>query len=467
MRADKAPLILAFLSDLFDGVTEVPFERARSELELIYRGEGVADPSTNARLALNNWIDDGLLREQGQKLTMTSKAELALKFVDGLDSRDMLVTESHLETVSEEIRRLLVVLSPDIEERKRVIEEQIRELEAAKDRLAAGLTPELSDAQRRERVRHLYNQAIRLTQDFRFLEDEMRQHADTIRKQILDDQESRGSVMEGVLDAEDAMRQSPAGMAFDGFYSMLADAERSLAFRAQIKRLMKLGIAEYLTKDESRYLGEMVTELLNQSSRVIERRRAATESLKAYMTSGAQEEHRAVDRLIKQAMQLAVRLKGKFPQGSPEWNMELPLILRTGKVRVGMPSLIKVSKPAESLEMTEIVEHVNGTELSDASLKAMDGVSIHAVASEVRDVLRTSGSRTLAELSFLRPVKRGVAEVMALIRIAITTQAQRFGESDTEQFSVVDLDGTELLVTVPTFVLSYEKFPEDMSTFSA
>ncbi len=92
MRADKAPLILAFLSDLFDGATEVPFERARSELELVYRGEGVADPSTNARLALNNWIDDGLLREQGQKLTMTSKAELALKFVDGLDSRDMLVT---------------------------------------------------------------------------------------------------------------------------------------------------------------------------------------------------------------------------------------------------------------------------------------------------------------------------------------------------------------------------------------
>lgn len=467
MRADRAPLILAFLSDLFDGVTEVPFERARSELELIYRGEGVADPSTNARLALNNWIDDGLLREQGQKLIMTSKAELALKFVDGLDSRDMLVTESHLETVSEEIRRLLVVLSPDIEERKRVIEEQIRELEATKDRLSAGLAPELSDAQRRERVRHLYNQAIRLTQDFRFLEDEMRQHADTIRKQILDDQESRGSVMEGVLDAEDAMRQSPAGMAFDGFYSMLADAERSLAFRAQIKRLMKLGIAEYLTKDESRYLGEMVTELLNQSSRVIERRRAATESLKAYMTSGAQEEHRAVDRLIKQAMQLAVRLKGKFPQGSPEWNIELPLVLRTGKVRVGLPSLIKVSKPAESLEMTEIVEHINGTELSDASLKAMDGVSVNAIASEVRDVLRTSGSRTLAELSFLRPVKRGVAEVMALVRIAITTQAQRFGESDTEQFSVVDLDGTELLVTVPTFVLSYEKFPEDMSTFSA
>lgn len=460
-------MILAFLGDLFDGVVEVPFERARAELELIYKNDGMADPSLSARLALNDWIDAGLLRELGQKLTMTSKAETALKFVDSLDSRDMLVTESHLEAVSEEIRRLLVVLSPDVEERKRVIEEQIRELEDLKLQLTAGLVPALSYAQRRERVRHLTNQAMRLTHDFRTLEDEQRLHADSIRRRILDEQERRGAVVEGYLDAEDAMRQSPAGLAFDGFYTMLADAERSHTFRAQIKRLMKLGAGEYLSQDEARYLSDLVPELLNLSGRIIERRRIATESLKAYLTSGAQEEHRAVDRLIRQSMQLAVRLKEKYPLGSPEWNMELPLTLRAGKVRLGMPSMIKVSQPADSLGMEEIVEHENSTELSEASLRAMDGISVTAVATEVREVLRVSGSRTLAELSFLRPINRGVAEVLALIRIAITVNAQRFGEQHTEEFAVKDADGTELHVTVPTFLLAFETFPEDMSKFSA
>lgn len=291
LARESAPLILSFVADLFEGAEDVAIETARLRLVSILESEGIQDSPTTARSYLNSWIDDGILREQNQRLSVTAATQSALQFVASLGSRAMTATASHLETVNEEMRRLLVALSPDDEERQRIIEQQIRDLESAKERLLRGDAPERTPAQRRELVRHVFGLAHALTQDFRYLEDEMRRHELEIHQRVLNDQETRGTVLSGVLDAEDLMRQSPAGMAFDGFYALLGDDEKSDAFRARVRRLFSLGIGEYLSAEESRYFSDMVNELLAQSERIIERRRAATESLKAYMLSGSQEEH--------------------------------------------------------------------------------------------------------------------------------------------------------------------------------
>jgi hypothetical protein len=335
--ATNAPLILAFLSELFDGASEVAIDRARTELEVHLRSHptGEGEPATMARLYINQWVDDGYLREQNQKLVMTAVVQAALQFAESFGRRETMATASHLETVNQEMGRLLVDLSPDIAERQRLIDEQIAALEQNRKRLLDGQVVELSPLQKRERVRHLYALAIALTQDFRFLEEEMRTHELAVRKQILEDQQTRGSVLGGVLDAEDLMGQSPAGQAFDGFYALLGDEDRSAAFRNQVKRLMALGVGDYLSSEERRYFMELVSQLLIQSERVIARRRLATESLRAYIQSGAQQEHRIVDRLLKQAERLAAALQHRQ---DIDWFAEVGVTLNTGKLRLFSPS---------------------------------------------------------------------------------------------------------------------------------
>lgn len=465
LRADNAPLILSFIGDLFESNPEIPMNRARAELEIVLKADParVGDVVIAARHYLNEWIDEGYLREQNQQLSVTAITQTALQFADSLGRREMTATASHLETVNEEMRRLLITLSPDVEERQRLLDEQISALEAAKARLRAGEIPERSPAQKREHARHVYNLAIALTQDFRYLEDEMRRHELSIHQHILDEEQNRGSVLGNVLDAEDLMRQSQAGQAFDGFYSLLGDEDRSIAFRGQIRRLIALGISEYLDADESRYLIDLVSELLKQSERVINRRRAAIESLRAYILSGAREENRAVDRLLKQAAQLAIRIKEIRAADWRGWNVPIPVSLTTGKVHLSTPTAISVTMPEDRIEEGEIVEHAASKRLKADVLGQFSGLRLFDVAFKTRHLLRTMGSRTIQEIAAIEPITGGVEELLALIRIAKATAAISFGDDAFHQFEITDAQKRRLRVKIPALLLVPENFPEDLS----
>lgn len=460
LGAETAPLILAFLGELFSEVSEVSIDRAKTELEIYLSklGSGEAGPAVAARSYINQWVDANYLREQSQKLTLTSVTQTALQFVESIGRRDMMVTASHLETVNQEMGRLLVQLSPDIGERSRFLEEQIEALEKAKKRLLEGHVEELTHTQKRERVRHLYTLAVSLSQDFRLLEEEMRLHEIAIRQKVLEEQDSRGDVLVAVLDAEDLMHQSPAGQAFDGFYTLLGDDERSDAFRGQIRRLMALGISEFLSPDETRTFMDLVTHLMLQSERVIARRRSATESLRAYIQSGVQREQRAVDRLLKQAERLASAMQSKR---DIEWHGDLPIMLNTGKLRLSTPMALLVTMPEESSSQGPVEECETKRTLDLDTLAQFNGMRIVDVAARVRDVLRRSGARTLGDLTVLEPIRGGVEEVVALIRIAHSVGATHF-EGASEKIFFTDENNKLMRATVPTLLLSAEDFPEDL-----
>lgn len=465
LARDGAPLILAFLGDLFHEAAEVPIESARARLVPVLERNGNQDPAVHARLYINTWIDDGLLREQDQKLTMTAATQNALQFVEALGGRDMTVTASHLETVNEEMRRVLVTLSPDVEEQQRFIDEQIRNLESAKQRLLDGKTPERTPAQKREHVRHLFSLASGLTQDFRFLEDEMRLHEIAIHQRILDEHETRGSVLGGVLDAEDLMRQSPAGQAFEGFFALLGDDDRVTQFRSQVKRLFSLGASEYLSPDEARYLQRLDNELLEQSARVVSRRRGAIESLKAYMLSGAQEEHREIDRVLKRSFQKLGRIRELAPAGWRGWRSASDLSLGTGKYLLKSPTRISITYLSEQTDFGEIIERPVSRSLSADALSKLSGFNLKKLAERTRQTLLTMGSKTIGELAHLQPITGGIEEVLGLMRLARATHGIPL--QDTEIIFVTDARRGLLRVEIPSVVLRPDDFPEDLADIDA
>ena len=74
LHADNAPVILAFIADLFAEENEVPFAWARialdAELEL-GRELGYWQSESGAGIYLNQWIRAGLLREMDDMLSKT------------------------------------------------------------------------------------------------------------------------------------------------------------------------------------------------------------------------------------------------------------------------------------------------------------------------------------------------------------------------------------------------------------
>ena len=465
LARDNGPLTLAFLGDLFAERADVPMETARTQLVPLLEQESYQDPLLSARSMITGWIDDGLLLEQHQKLMMTSAMQAALQFVNSLSSRDMTATASHLETVNEEMRRLLMTLSPDPEEQQQIIDEQIRSLEAAKQRLIQGRTVERTPVQKREHARHVLQLAQGLTQDFRLLEDEMHRHELAIHQRILDETETRGSVLGGVLDAEELMRQSAAGQAFEGFYALLGDEERSTQFRSQVKRLVSLGVGEFLSADELRFFQHIETELFRQSGRILHRRRSATESLKAYMLSGAQEEHREIDRVLKNCFQKLGQLREEAPIGWKGWRGPTQLTLETGKLLLRSPAELNVTFPDQAGNHEAIEERPASRNLSTEALGRLSGFSLRTLAERTRHTLRTQGSKTIGELAHIQPIKGGIEEVLGLIRLARATGG--ISLADFEEIYVSDADRGLLKVRVPSVVLRADEFPEDLSELNA
>ena len=107
LRADNAPLILAFLNNIFADESEVPFGRARVALDAELqrcRELGIWETETNAGTYLNQWIRAGWLREMDDLLNKTDASDIAIRFCQGLDQRNAGTTASHLRIVQEAVR---------------------------------------------------------------------------------------------------------------------------------------------------------------------------------------------------------------------------------------------------------------------------------------------------------------------------------------------------------------------------
>ena len=153
LRADNAPIILSFLASIFVEESEVPFSRARIDLdaELIRLREfGVWETDTSAGVYLNLWIKAGWLREMDDMLSKTEAAEIALRFCKSLDEKSNVTMASHLRIVQEAVRELLVAISTNPEERLVLLEEKKAAIQHEIDQLHAGVLVELSAAEQAE-----------------------------------------------------------------------------------------------------------------------------------------------------------------------------------------------------------------------------------------------------------------------------------------------------------------------------
>jgi hypothetical protein len=327
LRAGNAPLILAFVSALFRKESEVPFGRARVMLqsELDRQMEEGREVDKGAAVYLREWIQAGWLRELDDQLTRTDACDVALRFCQGLEQREVNASASHLRIVQDAVTQLAVDLSPNPQERITLLEYRKAALQREIDQLSAGVVHELSDAEQRERIREIYQLASVLTGDFRRVEDDIRFLDQRLRVQMIASGGSRGEVILALLEKEQMLSASDAGRAFDGFFQLLCDQNRSVEFREQLRSILSRSATRHLSAEESRFLGHLVRELTRESKRVFQVRRRTEESLRAYIESGAHLENRAVEDLLRRLEQIAVR----FNENAISLDTALPLALPT------------------------------------------------------------------------------------------------------------------------------------------
>lgn len=463
LRATNASLILAFLTDLFSEENEIPFSRARVALDaelMRCRELGIWETDTNAGTYLNEWIRSGWLREMDDMLTKTDASEVALRFCRGLDERSTGTTASHLRIVQEAVRDFAVAISPDVGERITLLETKKAESQREIDALKAGVVVELTASEQRERIREIYQLASVLTGDFRRVEDEIRQLDQEIRVQIIEGDSTRGEVLLSVMEKESLLATTEAGGAFEGFFHLLCDPNRSVELREQLRSILSRPVAEHLSLGQQQFLAQLMRELSKESDRVFQIRRSTEESLRMYIESDTAQENRAVDKLLSQLERLAIELKDAGCGLQQATSLALPV----GAVTISSPESMRLKHPDEKLDTSGVDEKSNSREPSLEMLDCLDTVQFNIVAERTLKTLKEQGPMTIASIARHHPFNAGLEELVACIRIAKAVGAASLVEKETVM--IRDKRGVRLLASIPTFLLTADLFPDDLAALA-
>lgn len=460
LRADNAPLILAFLADLFSDGSEIPFSRARIALDMELarcRELGIWETETTANAYLNQWIRSGWLREMDDMLTKTDASEIAFRFCQGLDERGAGTTASHLRIVQEAVRDFAMALSPNPDDRVTLLEHKKMEIQKDIDMLRGGLVIHLSEVEQRERIREIYQLASVLTGDFRRVEDEIRQLDQELRIQIIQNGSNRGNILLSVMEKESLLATTDAGSAFEGFFHLLCDQNRSMELRDQLHSILNRPAAKYLSTEQQRFLGQLMRELNHESGRVFQIRRKTEEGLRTYIESGAAQENRAVSLLLSKLERIAIALK----EAACDLQISTDLFLPVGSVKISSPESMRLKSPDEKLDTSGIEEQKNSREPSLQIFNCLDAIQLRAVAERTFAVVKKHGPMTIAAIAHLNPLQSGLEELVAYLRVAKSVKAASLLEKK-ERVIVSDKQGVVLQASIPTFLLSENLFPDNL-----
>ena len=459
LRADNAPLILAFFATLFKDENDVPFSRARIMLDAEIsrcRELGLWDTETPAGTYLNMWIRSGWLRELDDHLSRTDACDIAVRFCRGLVERNTGTSASHLRIVQEAVRNLSVALNPNAEERIRSLELQKAELQREIDALGAGVVIMLDESEQRERVREIYQLSAILTGDFRRVEDEIRQLDKALRIEIIEEGSTRGEVLLSLMEKEAILAKTDAGAAFEGFYQLMCDQNRTTEFRDQLRSILKTPAAEQLSSQQKQFLGHLLRELSRESDQVFQVRRRTEEGLRSYIESGAAQEVKAVDKLLGKLEQTALALRDADCDLRSQTTLELPV----GSINISSPDSVRLRFPDEKLDTENVEEHCNSSKLSDTMLGSLDTVQIREVAHRAQALLQRHGPMTVAGITQIAPIESGLEELVAYLRIAKSVGAAEI--NDKEQVILKDREGSQLSACIPALLLSADLFPSSV-----
>jgi hypothetical protein len=460
LRADRAPMIIAFLKNLFANETEVPYGTARANLiEFLKQIEPELEKENFENIVtskssdlLREWINNGWLTELNNCITLTDSSQRALDFCNLLVNRTVNTSATHLQIFLNELQQLYVRIGIDKKAKTSELIKQKKELEEEIRLIREGRQIPLTEPQKKERIRTLYDLASRLPRDFRKLEEETREIDRRIRVRMIEENTTKGNLLKRVLKEEAEQRQTDYGSAYEGFFKMLCDSEVVDKFKSQMAFVLSQPIAQYLNKNEISFLKKMIPVLLSECQHVQDVRSRIDENLRMYVESSDFQENRTVTELLSKLERFGVMLKDTTSNLQRE---RLDIKLEGGGIKVCSIENFRIKRPDEITDYSGVQEHQNSSVISNHIIKSLDTVRIKDVRDSIRRTLGRASSMTVAEIISKNKILYGLQEVVAYVRVANELKAE-LDQSQNDQIEVKDFRNPNkiLRITIPRQVLN-------------
>lgn len=463
LAAHKAPVVIALLQSLFmDADKALPssvlLERLARDVDAL-RSTGEDLPQA-PQAYVAEWLNQGWLTRRfpagahEEEYELSAEALTALRFVTGLLTPRTAATESRLSVVIHQLSRLAKETNTSPEARLAALRAERERIDRAIEEVERGGVKTLAPDRAIERAREVIALAQELAADFRSVRDEFERLNRGLRQSLMENEGSRGDVLEQLFAGVDLIGESEAGRTFNAFWRLLTDSEQAATLRESLDEVTGRPFARQLESHERKFLLGLTGTLLNEGRGVHDVLQNFARSLKSFVQSREFLEHRRLHGLLKDATQAALSAKDlvrpnaqvgfELMQSSSRIRSVSQWALYDPAQRVTDSSML-AAEPSE-LDLDTVTELVRQSEIDFRTLKA-----------HLRAILARQSQVTIGQVLIEYPAEQGLGSVVGYVALGA-----KHGEvtAGSEVVSWAGDDTTQRRAKVPTIYFMRERYLE-------
>ncbi len=453
LQADYAPLIISFLHRVFI----VPNERtiSQSEVEskledlLFDLRETLGERSFPKRAIdyLNDWTnpEKGWLRKfypensDEPHFDLTPATEKAILWLENLQKRQFVGTESRLMTVIELLRQIAIGSEQDSETLREDLEKQKALIEQKIERLNAGELELLDDTSLKDRFQQMSSVARSLLGDFREVEHNFRDLDRRVREQIATWEGHKGELLEKIFGDRDAIVDSDQGRTFRAFMEFVMSADMQQEFTDLLEKVLALDAVKELRPD--RRLKKIHFDWLDAGEATQKTVGRLSQQLRRFLDDRAFLENRRIMKIFQQIEVMALKIRDDIPKQKDFFAID--------------ESGIKIQLPMEKPLYKAPVKPVIDSKISVGDGKNIDAtvlfeqvfVDRNQLKTQVRMLLQNSTQVSLKQVVDKFPLQKGLSELIAYLAIAGGDKKAVFDDSHHDRFEWSEVDESGETIT--------------------
>jgi len=308
LGADHFPLLASFFYLVFIQTNRraVPYQELIAILD--HHLTDIADTygdtlyPKSAKAYIDDWINlkGGYLRkylpQQGDEpeCDLFPEVEKALRWLEELQGRRFVGTESRLKLVLQLIQDLVQGTSADKASKLQTLKQKKAELEQQITAVEQGMDSGYSTTQVREHLYLVSDMSRQLLGDFRQVESNFRHLDKETRKKITISGSKKGKVLDQVFSNQDVIDESDEGKSFSAFFELLMTPDMRSSLRSNLKQLLTLDHDQTLSRNDELLL-HLYAYLLDAGTKVNSTKQLITDQLRRYIQEQSQDNKRIIE----------------------------------------------------------------------------------------------------------------------------------------------------------------------------
>jgi hypothetical protein len=473
LQADNAPLIISFCQHIFidENRRSVPQaeleELLENHLYQIRLKHGNDLHPRSSKDYLDEWSknDKAFLRKyyprqaDEAEFDLTPNAERATRFLQSLEQRQFVGTESHLQSVMLQLKDLVMMTESDPQLK---VEELEREKADIDRKIAALQEDDLAhydDTQVKERWYLLEDTMQRLISDFRQVEQNFRDLDKRVREKISLSELGKGELLDEIFGDHDHIFDSDQGKSFKAFWALLVSNQQQQQLDDWICKIAQIDIdSPGIQRD---LIAKFQARLLEAGEKVHRISLSLAEQLRLYLDDKVWLENKRIVQLIQKIERHALAFANpetqsyKYQELPKAVDKETPFIEFEGqRATISLPLSRSLFRPENQVQISSQAMTAGVANFEADALYNQHYVDGAVLQGQIRQALQHQPQISLLQISQMFPIEKGLSEVLYYLNLASNSKNALINDTQMQDIEWKNSQGKVQIVTLPLVIFS-------------